>query len=483
MSNHHPMTLRRARGRAAVTVAATLALLTATLIATVATPARAAVVVHDHTITGCVFFAELGGDPVTSIDVPASGGFYAWAFDGVPEDDASLPWEGQVIAWTRVTINGAVFREYAGSGLPSGSASLPGADDDPDVSGLTTVLELWKSSAFDMTAQKPFDTASGIDLDDPPLCTLTLNYAEATGDGDGEGDGDGAGDGDGDGDGDGGEVEGPAAHPKTLTACEFTPSSATVSPLAPASYSMSVMSTDPGYTDGDSIFVRERFTLDGEVQFGGWYTTLLASDDGQFVFDDQRDGQVWVWEIAAVDDTFDDAGGMAAPDYNTGANFGDVLCSFTFTYGDVASGDGPTSTPAGPTPAGSDVGLTCAPLSAPVGATVTCTVTGGDAGVSMLWRAMYNPVFVEAGVTLGADGTGTFSFVVPAAARGQEVMVELVEWTAPVSIGVAGGGSLVPTSVPAGEGPDAPIVPLAVTVASALVAGMVVRRWAVELRG
>jgi hypothetical protein len=129
------------------------------------------------------------------------------------------------------------------------------------------------------------------------------------------------------------------------------------------------------------------------------------------------------------------------------------------------------------------VTLSCAPLSAPVGATVTCVVTGGDPGISMLWRASYNPVFAAAGVTLGADGTGTFSFVVPAAASGQEVMVELVEWTAPVSIGVAGGGSLVPTSVPAGEGPDVPIVPLAVTVASALVAGMVVRRWAVELRG
>jgi len=459
MPIHHSMTLRRARGRAAVTVAATLALLAATLVATVATPARATVV-HDHTITGCQFFAEPGGAPVTSIDVPTTGTTYAWAFDGEPEDDLDLAWAGKVIAWIRVTVDGTVVQEYAGSSSPAGSLPIVGADDEPSVSGITQVLEIWKSSAFDMDAQQPFDTASGIDLDDPPLCTLTLNFAAATGDG-------------------------PAAHPRTLEACEFVPSSVTVSSLAPASYSMSVTSTDPGFTTGDSIFVRERFTLDGEVQFGGWYTTLLAYADGQFVFDDQRDGQVWVWELAAVDDTFDDAGGMAAPDYNTGANFGDVLCSFTFTYGDAAgsTGDDAGSTLDADASAASPVGLACTPMSAPVGATVTCAVTAGDPGMDMLWRASYNPVFATAGVRLGADGTGTFSFVVPAAARGQEIMVELVEWTAPMSIGVAGGGSLVPTSVPAGEGPGVPAGPLAVAVGLALVAGMVARRRAVDLVG
>jgi alpha-tubulin suppressor-like RCC1 family protein len=93
-----------------------------------------------------------------------------------------------------------------------------------------------------------------------------------------------------------------------------------------------------------------------------------------------------------------------------------------------------------------------------VGAQVTCTVTGGDPGIDILWRASVNPVIAEAGVTLDADGRGTFAFTVPAGALGATLVVELVEWTAPVAIGVVGPGSAgaggpVPTRVPAGEGP------------------------------
>ena len=91
------------------------------------------------------------------------------------------------------------------------------------------------------------------------------------------------------------------------------------------------------------------------------------------------------------------------------------------------------------------------------GTKVTCTVTGGDAGIDILWRAAYNPVIAEAGVTLDAAGAGTFSFVVPAAAFGQPITVELVDWAAPASLGVSGGP--VPTSVPSGEGP-VPVWPL-----------------------
>ena len=105
--------------------------------------------------------------------------------------------------------------------------------------------------------------------------------------------------------------------------------------------------------------------------------------------------------------------------------------------------------------AGSSVALppsvSCAPLPAVVRAVLTCTVTGGNAGIDILWRAAYNPVFAETGVTLDASGSGTFSFTVPAAALGEELTVELVEWTAPVSLGTVGGP--VPTSVPSGEGP------------------------------
>ena len=95
--------------------------------------------------------------------------------------------------------------------------------------------------------------------------------------------------------------------------------------------------------------------------------------------------------------------------------------------------------------------VSCAPLPPVAGASVTCTVTGGDAGIDILWRAAYNPVIAETGVTLDASGSGTFSFTVPAAALGEELTVELVDWTAPMSLGVVGGP--VPTSVPSGEGP------------------------------
>jgi len=96
-------------------------------------------------------------------------------------------------------------------------------------------------------------------------------------------------------------------------------------------------------------------------------------------------------------------------------------------------------------------GLACLPAVPVAGDVVTCTVSGADAGADILWRAVYNPVFAGAGVRIGADGTGTFSFVVPAAAVGEELRVELVEWVAPMSMGVVGGP--VPSSVPAGEGP------------------------------
>ncbi len=104
------------------------------------------------------------------------------------------------------------------------------------------------------------------------------------------------------------------------------------------------------------------------------------------------------------------------------------------------------------------------------GASVTCTVTGGEPWIEILWRAAYNPVFAEAGVTLDGSGTGEFSFTVPAAALGQSVTVELVEWLAPVSLGVAGGP--VPTSVPSGRGP----LPVWSLVVLALAGGLLLRR-------
>jgi Tol biopolymer transport system component len=114
-------------------------------------------------------------------------------------------------------------------------------------------------------------------------------------------------------------------------------------------------------------------------------------------------------------------------------------------------GAGGPRAPRSPVPS---IALTCEPSVLAVGRTVTCTVTGGDPGIDVLWRAAYNPAFAGAGVTLGADGTGSFSFVVPRAALGQQLTVELVEWTAPVSLGVV--GAPVPASIPAGEGSSLP---------------------------
>jgi hypothetical protein len=98
--------------------------------------------------------------------------------------------------------------------------------------------------------------------------------------------------------------------------------------------------------------------------------------------------------------------------------------------------------------------VACSPTVVRVGETITCSVSRGPADVDVRWRAAYNPVFAEGVMRLGADGTGSVSFVVPRAAIGAEVTLEFMAWTSPLVIGVA--GSEVPTSVPAGEGPVLP---------------------------
>jgi len=111
------------------------------------------------------------------------------------------------------------------------------------------------------------------------------------------------------------------------------------------------------------------------------------------------------------------------------------------------------------TPAVSGLAVACTPIAPRVGVVVTCSVSGGEPGVEILWRASYNPVFAGEGVMLDASGSGSFAFTVPAAALGEELTVELVDWLAPVSIRVAGGP--VPTSVPSGGGPG-PLRPLVI---------------------
>jgi len=105
-----------------------------------------------------------------------------------------------------------------------------------------------------------------------------------------------------------------------------------------------------------------------------------------------------------------------------------------------------------------------------VGTEVACTITGGDPGIEILWRAAHNPPFAGAGVTLDGAGSGTFGFTVPAAALGQVLTVELVDWLAPASLGVAGGP--MPASVPSGGGP----MPVWSLVMLTLAGGLVVAR-------
>ena len=98
-------------------------------------------------------------------------------------------------------------------------------------------------------------------------------------------------------------------------------------------------------------------------------------------------------------------------------------------------------------PAGPD--LACVPDPVAPGAEVTCTVTSGPAEGDILWRAAIGERVVGTrGVTLGADGTGTFAFRAPSDAAGATIGVELVDWGVTDDVGVVGGP--VPTRVDAG---------------------------------
>lgn len=112
--------------------------------------------------------------------------------------------------------------------------------------------------------------------------------------------------------------------------------------------------------------------------------------------------------------------------------------------------------------------VVCAPSVIMVGTQVTCTITGGQPGIDILWRATVNPVIASEGVTLDRDGNGNFTFMAPASARGRVVAVELVAWTAPVAIGAGPVGGPIPSSVPAGEGSMHPNGTLAAVVVALL---------------
>jgi hypothetical protein len=212
-----------------------------------------------------------------------------------------------------------------------------------------------------------------------------------------------------------------------------------------------------------------------------WYSVAYGTDG---------DGQgLWV----AVGSDYDPGGAAVmtspngivwtarTPDPDTGREwlavaYGDGLWVAVAYEGNVmTSGELVIPVPK-PVQSGPRVMVACAPVPPSVGATIACTITGGDPGIDVLWRAAAGSVFAGAGVTLDAAGSGQFSFVVPAAALGQELTVELVEWLTPLSLGVVGGP--VPGSVPAGEG----LVPVWPIVLAAL-AGVVLMRRGMLVKG
>ncbi len=96
-----------------------------------------------------------------------------------------------------------------------------------------------------------------------------------------------------------------------------------------------------------------------------------------------------------------------------------------------------------------------------IGERIACTVTGGPEDHEMLREAAYNPIFAIGPVLLGADGTGTFFFVVPTEALGLPITVTLVGWAVSAVLGMAGtvgdvDASLVPNRIEAGGGPMPP---------------------------
>jgi hypothetical protein len=95
--------------------------------------------------------------------------------------------------------------------------------------------------------------------------------------------------------------------------------------------------------------------------------------------------------------------------------------------------------------------LECPAEPVAVGQRVTVPFTRSGGEVDYLWNVSVDgAAFGGAAVQAAADGTGAFSFVVPAGAQGKRVVAELVEWS---SCTFEVSGTALPTRLPAGEGP------------------------------
>jgi autotransporter-associated beta strand protein len=163
------------------------------------------------------------------------------------------------------------------------------------------------------------------------------------------------------------------------------------------------------------------------------------------------------------DGTLDTAGQVVSNDV--------VLLTDTTSSGGTPGSDGSSAGASGPS-----IDLSCTD-GRRIGERITCTVTGGPEDHEMLWEAAYNPVFATGPVLLGADGTGTFSFVVPSEALGLPITVTLVGWAVSTVLGIAGtvgdaDASLVPTRIEAGGGPMPP-APMPAAIMNVLLGTMI----------
>jgi len=169
--------------------------------------------------------------------------------------------------------------------------------------------------------------------------------------------------------------------------------------------------------------------------------------------------------------------GMAATGGRTFIADRDSIIEFTLTVEGIATGaiiDAPTSDVWGLTGNGEAIFDECGGYSAssaastgaaaPSGPTLECpsqpiapgqpvTVpfSGSAAEVEYLWRASTDAsVVAVSDVRADVRGNGSVAFLVPAAAAGRQVTVELVEWT---SCTFTVSATAVPTRIPAGDGP------------------------------
>jgi uncharacterized repeat protein (TIGR02543 family) len=127
--------------------------------------------------------------------------------------------------------------------------------------------------------------------------------------------------------------------------------------------------------------------------------------------------------------------------------------------------DGSESTPAGP-----ELALACEGVAANAGTLVTCTVSGADPHLDIVWRMGDEDGDGPAGALRTDElGDATFLFTAPRRADGVELVVHLVGWGVSATVGGPSVGAVrvTPTAVRAGEGPM-PLVPLTLVLIAAL---------------